>query len=629
MKDQQQRINPYKIAFYILAIVILTLSGLLVLNHGSLIYPPPISVVPANITPAITPKPLLSQQDIDTEVSKLIGTSPDYPTRFEQAMRVRANINKGEFPAANTIISDFLHQGLKNNWRFQPTKYFFDLITEDSNEKYLESLNNWVKKQPNNAIPYLLRTKYHYNTGWDIRGNGYANKVPDQRMNQFIQHLELAMQDLNKAMQLDDNPYYAKLLIDILGAFGDDDSQATAFQKILAKYPQHLGLFQARLNNLPPKWGGSVEQMYAFVDKYAKPAPIDSPLKILYLNLYTGLLDVASSHCYAKKAKPVEDCVQSSIAELATAELQQNVQDALQMQHYADHYQFILSVYDALDQITHCRCYEKTNGTLLQWAANGIGNNNELLAPEPAKNNFMLDSLIAKIWVNKQHYGEAEKLYQRAIANVPNFQFSSQELKDLSMANLYDDLAFLYADMQQYQKTIIYQKAAERLDGIYRPNRSYLQCLAYYNLKQFDNALQACSQQIDIGDDVNSRYLRGRSYQDMGNLQLAIDDFHAVAEQSRTDGYQNDAAIKIGHIYTVNGDFQKSLDTLNHYTYLFDDDLQNDHVLAISYNNRCYAYMKLDKLNEALADCNKSLTYEQLPDALQKQHDIQQRLNGK
>ena len=44
--------------------------------------------------------------------------------------------------------------------------------------------------------------------------------------------------------------------------------------------------------------------------------------------------------------------------------------------------------------------------------------------------------------------------------------------------------------------------------------------------------------------------------------------------------------------------------------------------VAIAYNNRCFAYMKLGKLKEALDDCNNSLKYGRLPDALQKQQQL-------
>ncbi len=57
---------------------------------------------------------------------------------------------------------------------------------------------------------------------------------------------------------------------------------------------------------------------------------------------------------------------------------------------------------------------------------------------------------------------------------------------------------------------------------------------------------------------------------------------------------------------------------MNKYTYLYDEEHQSKTYLAISYNNRCYSYMKLGELQKALDDCNKSLNFGNIPDAYQK-----------
>ena len=44
--------------------------------------------------------------------------------------------------------------------------------------------------------------------------------------------------------------------------------------------------------------------------------------------------------------------------------------------------------------------------------------------------------------------------------------------------------------------------------------------------------------------------------------------------------------------------------------------------LAIAYNNRCFALMKTGELEKALQDCQTSLKYGKIPDALQKQQQL-------
>jgi len=49
--------------------------------------------------------------------------------------------------------------------------------------------------------------------------------------------------------------------------------------------------------------------------------------------------------------------------------------------------------------------------------------------------------------------------------------------------------------------------------------------------------------------------------------------------------------------------------------------------VAVSYNNRCYAYMELGELQKALDDCNASLANGSIPDAFKKKEELIARLS--
>ena len=61
---------------------------------------------------------------------------------------------------------------------------------------------------------------------------------------------------------------------------------------------------------------------------------------------------------------------------------------------------------------------------------------------------------------------------------------------------------------------------------------------------------------------------------------------------------------------------------MNHSDYLFDAELQESHELAVAYNNRCFANMKVGPLQGTLEDCTMSLRFDRIPDALQKQQEL-------
>jgi hypothetical protein len=87
------------------------------------------------------------------------------------------------------------------------------------------------------------------------------------------------------------------------------------------------------------------------------------------------------------------------------------------------------------------------------------------------------------------------------------------------------------------------------------------------------------------------------------------------------------AAIDLSMIYFNRNDNQSALDVLNKYQYLYDPNVASKQDMAVGYNNRCYAYMQLGELKEALDDCTASLKYGSIPDAYRKQQELTRRLN--
>jgi tetratricopeptide (TPR) repeat protein len=121
--------------------------------------------------------------------------------------------------------------------------------------------------------------------------------------------------------------------------------------------------------------------------------------------------------------------------------------------------------------------------------------------------------------------------------------------------------------------------------------------------------------------------IRASAYEALKNYDAAIADFAAVAEGG-LDNYSRDGAvIEMEHINALEGKYAVELQIFAKYPFVFDESLQAPQDLAIAYNNRCFAYMKLGQLNKALDDCTMSLRYGRLPDALQKEQELQKLLS--
>jgi hypothetical protein len=126
-------------------------------------------------------------------------------------------------------------------------------------------------------------------------------------------------------------------------------------------------------------------------------------------------------------------------------------------------------------------------------------------------------------------------------------------------------------------------------------------------------------------EEATSAFQLGKAALDSGQLDVAMKELGAVADSDQE--LRSTAAIDLTNVYDELGDVVGELASMNSHPYLFDEGHQTKDVLAIAYNNRCYAYMKAGKLRAALDDCNKAVKFGSAH-AVQKQQYLQERLRS-
>lgn len=144
--------------------------------------------------------------------------------------------------------------------------------------------------------------------------------------------------------------------------------------------------------------------------------------------------------------------------------------------------------------------------------------------------------------------------------------------------------------------------------------------------RAFEAAIANTKAIEDQPSDMTSRYWRGVIYRGQGRIDEALRDLTDVA------GFQSNArtsaVLAMSMIYFKGNDEKAALDVLNKYEFIYDPNMSSKADVAVSYNNRCYAYMQLGDFNEALKDCTASLKFGSLPDAYSKQQELLQRLKS-
>jgi hypothetical protein len=549
----------------------------------------------------------------------------------DMAFEAMTAIKHGNYAAASRISDDILARSILQSWRFYPFNEFMNSITRGGNDPaLLQRLNAWLEREPKSAIAYLIRAEYYERAGWAARSDDVASKTPVRQLNLFDDDMRLATADVKKSISLNPNiPWSYLLLLDVISGNANSPEMEAAFQVGIKVNPAYYELYRMRLYSLTPKWGGSVNAMYKFVDKYAAGAAEKSPLKLLYLHLYAYLLDAAHFDCRSFKADSRTACVNTSMNRLILPGLDDGVLKALHLYKESDPIQFNAALWPILGMMASSSAGGSSGfDAVLQLAANIMGSDNRMM-DEPGHNSYVLDDITAHVWADIGNTANADKKYREALSDVEHTSFPDEAQKDEAMAGVLDDMTDFANNTSQFINIIVYQDAANSVGGRNHSNVPYMKCYAYYRLEHFAEAASECTGLIEgSGNYLQSHYWRAKAYEGLMQWDESLADFGPIAD-SANNWFRVGAALDMSYILGQKNDFAGELASLNQHAYLFDEALQPPGDLAVSYNNRCFAHMKLGELQKALDDCTTSLKYGRIPDAFHKQQELMKQLGVK
>jgi len=565
--------------------------------------------------------PLLAQM-IEKQTAALGLKPPAVTLTSEKSKAVRQAVLQGEYAEADRIAKDVLVHSQSQAWRFHPFDRFMASFTLGTEPHLLEHLNQWVELEPAAAIPPLLRAQYHWNAAWIARGGDVAAAVKPEDLRTYESELQRAAADARLSIRNDSrNPYAWDVLIHTEGGNANSSAAEAVFQEAIKQVPDYYILYQWRLGTLRPKWGGSIEEMLAFTQHFAGRAPVNSPLKLLYLKLYVNMLDAARFGCRRLSGDSLDQCIAEGINSLVSPDLAEKVQQALNLYKTSDPMQFNFATAALFGEIAQIAGKAPSAGAILQQAAHTMASELQLIEEHPGHNNYLVDVIAAQMWQSSRDYEHAEHKYQEALEDIEHFKFSNEEDKALATADIYSLLADLTDTTGRYETTIVYRNAVEMLGGNRPDENFHLRCYAWRQLKQYDEAVRECTRQIqDDGDTMETRFERGYAYLQLKQWDAALADFQLVAD-SESD-YRALAAIDWSYIVFKRNDFAGALAIMDAHPFMFDEDKLSPQDLAMAYNNRCYVYKKMGELQKALDDCTTSLKHGKLPDALQKQQEL-------
>ena len=563
------------------------------------------------------------------ETAKLGVKSHTIVLTTDKAMSAADALRHGDYQTAELLAKNVLAQSKLQSFAFHPFNGFINSLSQGDDPKFLDGLNAWISHSPQSALPYLVRAKYYNDTAWLIRGPDFDVAVSGQHAQAFQEFLRQAQDDARQSIALDpDIPWSYFLLLEISGGRDDAQQMDRVFRDSVARFPGYYELYRIRLHYLQPKWGGSVDAMHQFVNQYAGPASPSSPLKLLYLQLTANLLNAAWVECNSLKHEMLTACIDGYMNRYVTGGLADGVAKALSAYKHIDPIQFSNALWPILSDMVGTQGDSTSINTVLQLAADAMGSDNQLIH-ESGNNNYVLDDITARVWSKLDNPVNVDQKFKEALDDVERTPFPNEDDKDAALGAIYEDMAWVARNTSQYARVIALHDAANAVAGVNHGGTAYLKCFAYFKLRHFQEAVEECTHLMDTQRDVAAaRYNRARSYEGLKNYDAALADFAPIAEDGSENYIRWGAVIEMEHINALLGKYAIELEIFQKYPFVFDASLQPPDDLAVAYNNRCFAYMKLGELHKALEDCTMSLKYGRLPDALQKQQQLQKLLSA-
>ena len=134
---------------------------------------------------------------------------------------------------------------------------------DDADQQYF---NGWVAAFPRSYVALLARGSYFYRVASFARGDKSLDRTSRKRIAAMGNYLDRAEPDLTASEKLTDKPYLTTLyLLDVNILDGSADQRRHWFERGTAIEPANWHLRERYMFSLRPRWGGSYQQMQAFL----------------------------------------------------------------------------------------------------------------------------------------------------------------------------------------------------------------------------------------------------------------------------------------------------------------------------------------------------------------------------
>ena len=142
--------------------------------------------------------------------------------------------------------------------------------------------SQWLLRFPESYAAPLARGVYYWRLGWHSRGGRYVRDTPNLRFAEMRNYFSLAVPDLRLAIRLNPDLSVAQGFLISLGKVGGAGVSAKrALGAGLRAVPRSAVIRARYLFTLLPWWGGSLPEIWYFIERTKKEFPDEPGLESL------------------------------------------------------------------------------------------------------------------------------------------------------------------------------------------------------------------------------------------------------------------------------------------------------------------------------------------------------------
>lgn len=143
---------------------------------------------------------------------------------------------------------------------------FLNLTLEE-----LQLVDSWIQENPKSYGSHLIKGTYLKRKASDVRGDKYISNTPPEQLKEMDRLLKLAKKELQLSQTLTSKPLLSIFhLMTIAGMQGERDELKKLFLDGNKIAPDNSILRFRYQGYLPPRWGGSHQEMQDLIDQSKK-----------------------------------------------------------------------------------------------------------------------------------------------------------------------------------------------------------------------------------------------------------------------------------------------------------------------------------------------------------------------